>query len=388
MRIDREYLTRTLAELVGINSVNPMFGGGRTNEAEIATYVGGALTGLGMRVALHEPEPQRVSIVGRLPGSGGGRSLLLYAHVDTVGIEGMPDPFSARIQDGRMYGRGTYDMKGGLAACLAAIKALRDSGTELAGDLLLAAVADEEAASIGMADVLEHHTADAAIVTESTELQVCLAHKGFCWIEVETLGRAAHGSRFTEGIDANMRMGRFLGQLDLLEQRLRQSAAHPLVGPPSLHAATLRGGTGPSTYAASCRLEIERRTIPGEGEPDVLREITDIAARLAAADPTFQARVRPLLTRGSFEVSRAAPIVRTVIDAAAGVLGRQPAVIGEPYWMDAALLADAGIDTVVIGPKGAGAHAAEEWVEIESVAQLAEILARAAVGFCGHRSRE
>ena len=385
MRIDRDHLISTLAELVGINSINPVFGAGETDEAEIAARVAGMLEDLGMRVTWHEPQPRRVSVVGRLPGGGGGPSLLLYAHLDTVGVEGMREPFSAHVRDGRMYGRGTYDMKGGLAACLTAAKALVDAGCSLAGDLLIAAVADEEVASLGMDDVLTHHRADAAIVTESTELAVCLAHKGFCWIEVETIGRAAHGSRFTEGIDANMRMGRFLAQLDLLEQRLRRSTPHPLAGPPSLHAATLHGGTGASTYAASCRVEIERRTIPGETEAGVLGEIAEIIDRLAAADPSFRARVRPLLTRGSFEAAPEAPIVRAVIDVASRVLGTPPPVIGEPYWMDAALLAAAGIDTVVIGPRGAGAHAADEWVEIESLVQLAEILAGAAVEFCGQR---
>jgi acetylornithine deacetylase len=385
MRIDDGYLTSQLAALVRINSINPAFGDERTGEAEIADHVAVALKALGMDVTRHEPQPRRVSIVGRLPGNGRGPSLLLYAHLDTVGVEGMPEPFSGHVRDGRLYGRGAYDMKGGLAACLAAVKALGDAGVALAGDLLIVAVADEEVASLGMAHVLAHHTADAAIVTESTELRVCLSHKGFCWMEVETIGRAAHGSRFTEGIDANMRMGRFLAQLDLLEQQLRQSTPHPLVGPPSLHAATLHGGTGASTYAASCRLEIERRTIPGETEAGVLGEITEIVDRLAAGDPTFQARVRPLLTRGSFEVSPAAPVVRAVADVAARVLGAPPPLIGEPYWMDAALLAAAGIDTVVIGPKGAGAHATEEWVEIESLVQLAEILAGAAVEFCGQR---
>lgn len=383
MNIDADYLTLTLADLVRINSINPAFSGGATNEREIADYVTAALERLGMTVSRHEPESGRASVVGRLTGKRGGRALMLYAHLDTVGIEGMADPFSGEVRDGRLYGRGAYDMKGGLAACLAAVRALRDGNVGLAGDLLVAAVADEEVASIGMSEVLRHHRADAAIVTEATELAVCVAHKGFCWIEVETHGRAAHGSRYEEGIDANMRMGRFLAELDRLEQRLRSSPGHPLVGPPSLHAPVIRGGTGTSTYAAQCRLEIERRTIPGETEEQVLAEIRAIAGRLAAADPTFRASVKPLLTRRPFENSAEAPIVRALADAATTVLGSRPPFVGEPYWMDAALLADAGIDTAVIGPAGAGAHAALEWVELDSVAKLALILARAAAAFCG-----
>jgi acetylornithine deacetylase len=243
-------------------------------------------------------------------------------------------------------------------------------------------VADEEVASIGMSEVLNHVRADAAIVTEPTELRICLAHRGFSWIEVETLGMAAHGSRFDLGIDANMRMGRFLARLDRLEQELRARKPHALVGPPSLHAAVLKGGTGTSTYADHCRLEIERRTVPGETEADVLAEIRAITDALAAEDPTFKANVRAMLTRGSFEVDRNAPIVDAVLGAATNVLGTKPEVIGEPYWMDAALLSDVGIDTVVIGAIGAGAHALVEWVDLASVEKLTDILAKATAEFC------
>jgi acetylornithine deacetylase len=381
--VDSNYVTETLAELVRTRSINPAFADGEpSDEREIATRVGAMMRALGMETTEYEPEPGRVSVVGRLRGTGGGRSLLLYGHIDTVGVTAMPEPYSATIRDGKLYGRGSYDMKGGVTACLATVKALRDAGVTLRGDVLIAAVADEEVASIGMADVLRRVRADAAIVTEATELRVCLAHRGFSWIEVETLGVAAHGSRFDLGIDANMRMGRFLARLDLLEQQLRARMPHPLVGPPSLHAAVLRGGTGTSTYADHCRLEIERRTVPGETEEQVLAEIRAITEVLAAEDPTFRATVRPMLTRGSFEVKRDAAIVGAVLTAATNVLGAKPDVIGEPYWMDAALLSDVGIDTVVIGPTGAGAHALEEWVELDSVVKLTEILAAATQEFC------
>jgi acetylornithine deacetylase len=382
MQIDRAYLEQTLAALVRINSVNPKFSDGSTDELAIATHLEGAMRALGMEVTLYESAPRRTSVVGRLRGSEGGRSLMLYGHIDTVGIDEMSAPLSAHIRDGRMYGRGTYDMKGGVAACLAAVKAIVDSGERLAGDIVVVGVADEEVASTGMAEVLRHVRTDAAIVTESTELQLCLAHKGFCWMEVEVEGRAAHGSRFEEGIDANMAMGRFLGRLDTLERDLRKRTPHALVGPPSLHAAVILGGSGTSTYAAHCRLEVERRTIPGESEAGALAEIQSILDALARDDPTFRARVRPLLSRGSFEARAESAIVQTVQAAATSVLGAPPRIIGEPYWMDAALLADAGVETVVIGPSGAGAHAAKEWVDLESVERLAEILARSAIDFC------
>jgi acetylornithine deacetylase len=382
MYIDTDALTATLARMVQIDSINPFFNDGKGDERAIAAFVSEELRRLGLRVETYEPEPGRVSVVGTLPGTGGGRSLMLYGHMDTVGVGGMAEPFSGAVRDGRMYGRGTYDMKGGLAACLAAAKAVVESGARLSGDLLVCGVADEEVASLGMFDVLQHVKPDAAVVTEATELDVCLAHKGFCWIEVETIGRAAHGSRPEEGIDANLRMGRFLGRLEELEQELRRRPAHPLVGPPSLHAGVLRGGTAPSVYAALCRLELERRTIPGETEAGCVAELQAIVDRLATADPTFQARVRPTLTREAFEVDQEAPLVQAVATAAAAVRGERPAFLGHSYWMDAAVLSSAGVETVVIGPSGAGAHADVEWVDLGSVHRLAEILARTAAKVC------
>jgi acetylornithine deacetylase len=383
MNIDTDALTATLARMVQIDSINPFFNDGKGDERAIAAFVSEELRRLGLRVETFEPEPGRVSVVGTLPGTGGGRSLMLYGHMDTVGVQGMAEPFSGAVRDGRMYGRGTYDMKGGLAACLAAAKAVVESGTRLSGDLLVCGVADEEVASLGMFEVVRHVRPDMAIVTEATELDVCVAHKGFCWLEVETVGRAAHGSRFDEGIDANLRMGRFLGRLEELEQELRRRPPHPLVGPPSLHAGVLRGGTAPSVYAALCRLEVERRTIPGETEAGCVAELQAIVDRLAAADPTFQARVRPTLTREAFEVDVDAPLVQAVAAAAAAVRGERPAFLGHSYWMDAAVLSSAGVETVVIGPSGAGAHADVEWVDLGSVHRLAEILARTVVAVCG-----
>jgi acetylornithine deacetylase len=379
--VDRRRLEATLARLVATPSVNPAFSGGTTDESAIAAVVAEELESAGLEVERLDAAPGRTSVVGRRPGRGGGRSLLLYAHLDTVGVEGMTDAFRPVVRDGRMYGRGAYDMKGGLAACLEAARAL--AGREAAGDLLVVAVADEEEASRGMERVLRSVRADAAIVTEPTELTLCLAHKGFCWVEVETHGRAAHGSRFEEGVDANLRMGRLMVQLEALERSLRASPPHPLLGPPSLHAPVLRGGTGTSTYAARCRLEIERRTLPGETEERVVAEIREITDRLAAADPSFRATVRPLLSRPAFELPPDAPIAEVVRRAATAVLGRPPAEVGVAYWMDAALLAAAGIPTAVLGPSGAGAHAAEEWVEVESVARVAEVLVRAGEEWCG-----
>jgi acetylornithine deacetylase len=380
--IDREYLVGTLADLIRINSINPSLVPGAPGEAAIATSIADRLRRLGLDVAILESHPGRPSVIGTLQGTGGGRSLMLNAHLDTVGVDGMPDPLTPIVRDGKMYGRGAYDMKGSLAACLAAVKALVDAKVALRGEVVLAAVADEEYASLGTTEVARHVLVHAAIVTEPTELDLCIAHKGFVWLEVETLGRAAHGSRFFEGIDANMRMGRFLARLDHFEQELRVRPPHPLVGPPSLHAPMLRGGTELSTYAARCVLGIERRTIPGETEAGVLAEIAALVEQAGDADPSFQAGVHSLLARNAFEVSPEAAIVQIVGETTARHRGQVPSLIGKPFWMDSAILADAGVETVIIGPVGGGAHTTEEWVDLGSLADLAAILTKAAAAYC------
>ena len=382
MRIDRKYTLETLARLVQTNSINPTLAPGAPGEKEVARFIAESLRACGLNVETFEPAPGRTSVLGRLSGAGGGRSLMLNAHCDTVDVAGMAEPFSGAIRDGKLYGRGAYDMKGSLAACMAAAKAMKDSGTRLHGDLLVAAVSDEEYGSLGTSDLITHIKVDDAIVTEPTALEVCLAHKGYLWIEVLVAGRAAHGSKFELGIDANMKMGHFLAKLSDLERDLRSRPGHPLVGPPSLHAAMLSGGTGLSTYAASCRLQIERRTVPGETESQAIGEIQAIADKLAAADSSLHASVRAFFVREPFEVAPNARIVEVVDRAAGEVLGREAVHFGDTPWMDAALLSAAGVETVVIGPAGAGAHASEEWVDIESVEQLARILVRAALDYC------
>ncbi len=387
IQIDRDYTLQTLARLVQINSINPTLAPGAPGEREIADFIAGSLRACGLTAEVLEPEPGRTSVLGKLAGSGGGRSLMLNAHCDTVDIPGMAEPFSGAIREGKLYGRGAFDMKGSLAACMAAAKALKDAGTLLRGDVLVAAVADEEYGSLGTSDMVSMIVSsklrvDGAIVTEPTALDVCLAHKGYLWIEVEVTGRAAHGSKFEFGIDANMKMGLFLARLNVLERELRARTPHPLVGPPSLHAAMISGGSGLSTYAARSTVQIERRTVPGETQESATAEIQAIVDALAAEDADFRAQVRPFFVRDPFEVAPSTDIVKAVDRAAAAVRGHAAAHIGDTPWMDSALLQAAGVETVVCGAGGAGAHADVEWVDVESVVQLAEILALAALDYC------
>lgn len=383
LAIDKQYLTQALAEMVQINSSNPSLTPGAPGEAEIGAHIAQQMRALGLKVTVHELGPDRVNVVGIRKGQGGGRSLMLNGHMDTVGVQGMAEPFDAAIRNGKLYGRGSQDMKGSLAAMLAVVKALNDSNILLAGDLLLTAVADEEYASLGTEDIVRHYYADAAIVTEPTNLALCRAHRGFAWYTVETMGRAAHGSRFQEGVDAIMHMGRFLAELDQLEQALRVRPAHELAGPPSLHASLIQGGAELSVYPAHCRLEVERRTVPGESIEEATAELQAIIDKLAAADPTFHATVASFFSRATFEVDADAPIVRALQQAATQRLGSPPPHVGAPFWTDAALLEEAGISTVLMGPTGAGLHSDEEWVDLRSVVALAAILTDTAIAFCG-----
>jgi acetylornithine deacetylase len=380
---DLHYLTQTLIDLVQINSANPGLWADGAGEAEIAKYLGQVMRPLGMEVHLDEVAPQRYNAVGMLKGTGGGRTLMWNGHLDTVGPNGMSQPFKAQVQDGKLYGRGSQDMKGSLAAMLSSLRALQEAEIRLKGDIILAGVADEELASQGTEHLLRHYNADAAIVTEPTELRLCLAHRGFIAYEVETTGRAAHGSRYDEGIDAIIHMGRFLAGLDGLEQWLRQRSPHPLVGPPSLHASIIQGGTEYSTYPAHCRLELERRTCPGETIASATAELQIILDQLADADPKFRATLRSTLSRPPFEVNQDAAIVQSTAKALSRQTGNAARPGGVPFWTDAALLAEAGIPTVLLGPTGHGLHSAEEWVDLQSCLDLAEILASTAIDFCG-----
>jgi len=363
-----------VSALVAIDSVNPDLVPGGAGEAEIAEFVAAWLGEAGLDVEVDEAAPGRPSVVAVARGTGGGASLMLNAHMDTVGVEGMERPFEPVVRDGRLYGRGAYDMKASLAACMLAARRLASEG--LPGDVIVAAVADEEYASIGMQSVLASRRTDHAIVTEPTGLRVCVAHKGFVWAEIETEGRAAHGSRPAEGVDAITRMAPVLGRLAELQAKLDAAPGHELVGPGSVHASLIEGGQELSSYPARCRLSLERRTAPGERADDFARECD------ALVDGVLGAEVRMGLVRPPFAVDPEAEVVQAVSRAAEAVTRRAPEVCGETYWMDAALIQAAGIQTVVFGPGGAGAHAVDEWVDLASVDACSDSLVEAARYLC------
>ena len=381
-KIDQDYLSQTLIDIVRIDSRNPSLTPNSPGEADVGRYVEQALHALGLDVEVTELAPTRVNVVGSLSGSGGGKTLMLNGHLDTVGVDGMAEPFSGDIRYGKLYGRGSYDMKGSVAAMLAVAKALVDAETELKGDLILTFVADEEYASIGTADIAQRYSADAAIVTEPTHFEICIAHRGFIWYDIEVFGHAAHGSLFKEGIDANLRMGRLLAELDKLEQDLRARPPHPLAGPPSMHAAILNGGTEISTYAAHSLLQLERRVAPGETVAQATAELQEIVDRLAAADPTFKVTITPTLVRLPYELGGDSEIVALAEKAGQKHLGTKPIQAAMAGWTDAQMLGAAGIDAILLGPIGDGAHAIEEWVDLDSVFKFAEMLADISAEFC------
>jgi acetylornithine deacetylase len=369
-----------LADLVSIDSVNPDLVRGGAGEKKIAAFIADRLRQAGLQVELDEPRPGRTSVIARLPGAGGGRTLLLNGHIDTVGIEGMRDPHRPRVDGDKLFGRGAYDMKAGVAASMLALEdAVR---LPLRGDVILTAVCDEEFASQGTESVLRRVHADAAVVTEPTGLDIVIAHKGFAWFEVETFGVAAHGSRPDLGRDAILFMGRILSRLDHLNQSLLSGASHALLGTGSLHASLIHGGQELSSYPEKCSLSVERRTRPGETRASTRQEIERILEELSAADPEFNASFKTGLSRNPFELSPDEDLAIILSNAVAVRSKRAPSLIGMTAWTDAALFASAGIPTVIFGPGGGGAHAIEEWANLDDVVACQEILVKTITDFC------
>jgi len=372
-------LTALLADLVSIDSVNPTLVPGGAGEAEIAAAIAAWGRNAGLEAEVLEETPLRPSVLVRARGTGGGRSLLLCGHIDTVNVDGMDAPHTPRIDGDRLYGRGAYDMKAGVAAALIAARDAARRG--LAGDVVVAVVADEEHASIGVQEALRAVRADAAVVTEPTELELAVAHKGFVWSEIEVSGRSAHGSRPHLGVDAIVKTGPVLTALGQLDAELG-ARPHPLLGRPSVHASVIEGGVELSSYPARCVVGLERRTLPGETGPDIERELAELLAGCRALDPELDAEQRTLLVRDPFEIDQEAELVRVVRAAAAGVIGLEPRIGGASYWADAAFIAAAGIPTVLFGPGGEGAHALEEWVSLADTEVVARTLTDVAARFC------
>lgn len=378
-----------LQDLVRIPSVNADLVPGAPNEAAMARYICDLMQSWGLEAINQEMAPGRHNAIGILRGTGGGRTLLFNGHMDTVSVEGMADPYSGEVRDGKLFGRGAIDMKGSLAATLAATHMLVQSGKRLRGDVIFTYVADEEYASIGteavVGDIQQARLPrpDAAINTEATGLKMGIGHKGFTWIDVETIGRAAHGSRADLGVDAIAQMGKVLVEITRLQQDLNSGRPHPLLGTGSVHASLIQGGRELSSYPDHCQLQVERRTVPPESARDIAHEMESILEQLARADPTFQATSRVTFVRNPWQADPQSDIVKALSQSIQNVTAAAAEVMTFTAWLDSALLGDAGIPTVVFGPSGEGAHALVEWVDVTSLGVCAQVYADVIERFCG-----
>ncbi|QDS33025.1 ArgE/DapE family deacylase [Brevibacillus brevis] len=381
--INRDELISLVQDLIRIDSVNPYLDEDGPGEKAIAAFIRERLEVAGLEVHVLPINDTAVNVVGILRGAGGGKSLMLNGHMDTVSAKRMEiPPFEPTLVDNKIYGRGSQDMKGSLGAMIAAVEAIVQAKVPLAGDVILTFVADEEYKSIGTEELVKAYKADAAICCEPSDLAIGVVHRGFAWVKCEVLGKTAHGSRPAEGIDAIVRAGRVLQELERLSDRLAQGAAHPILGAASVHASLIQGGTELSTYPDYCRIDWERRTLPGETEADVANEIEAILQKLRAEDETFQASAELSFLREPFEVGLDEPVYIALQAACKSVMRKTPEVCGFSGWTDAALLQEAGIPTVLFGPVGAGLHAAVEYVEVDSLVDMSAILVETICDFC------
>jgi acetylornithine deacetylase len=357
---------KLLRDLIKIDSVNPSLVPGGAGESDIAQSVEAYMRRNGMDVESEEVAPGRHNVVGVLEGREPGKTLMFCGHLDTVGVEGMDHPFDPVEREGKIYGRGSGDMKGGVAAMLEAARILAANGGWTKGRLIVAGVADEEYASIGAEALVKKWKADGAIVTEPTGLIVAMGHKGFSWVEIVTEGRAAHGSRPLEGRDAILRMGRVLRKLEELNTKLQSGTPHPLLGCPSLHASLVEGGRELSTYPDKCVLKMERRNITGEQSGIALTEVESILESLRSEDPEFSATAKLLFDRLPYTTPPDNSLP-AMLEAAVTSTGHMTSRAGMTYWTDAAVLGQAGIPSLIFGPGGSGYHGLEEYVIADDV---------------------
>jgi acetylornithine deacetylase len=372
---------RLLRDLVAIDSVNPTLVPGAAGEAQVGRAIADEMRGFGLDVEIEDVVPGRPNVVGVLEGRTKGRTLMFCGHTDTVGVTGMDRPFSPVERNGRLYGRGAQDMKGGVAAMIAATRAIAEQGGLASGRIVIAAVVDEEHSSIGAEALVMKWSADAAVVTEPTDLAVAVGHKGFAWVEVEVLGKAAHGSRPRDGQDAILRLGRVLARLETLDATLQARPPHPLLGTGSLHASLISGGNELSSYPDRAELQMERRTLPSEPETTALEEVQAIIDALRRDDPTFRANAKAMFSRPAYELPADHTLPRVLTSALTHV-GGTAHITGASFWTDAAVLGHAGIPSVLFGPGGAGLHSTEEYVNVADVLLCRDSLAELARRFC------
>ena len=372
-------------QLVAFDSVNPGLVPGAVGEGPVARFLADRLSGSGFEVRLvpAPSDPRRVSVVAVRDGDRPGRTVVLNGHLDTVGVDGMAEPFSARIDGMRMLGRGTSDMKGGVAGLVVAAEQLVAAGVR--GRLVLALVADEEDASLGAAGVLEALVdvpMDVCLVAEPTWLNLAVAHRGYAVIKVGLHGRAAHSSQPEQGVDVLAPLGALLVAAGERDRALRRASPHPLLAHGSLLPTVAHGGSAPFTVAARAEALIERRTLPGEDAAAALSEVRDLVGAVTAGTPGLGSTAELVLARDAWQADArgpAAELMDLLADALPAAGAAPPARTGAPYWMESALWQASGVPTVVCGPAGGGLHAVDEWVDLAQLRRFPVAVA-AAVG--------
>ena len=358
--------------MVQINSVNPGLDENGPGEYEIGMYIAERLQEMGVEPIIDELSAGRLNVTGMIKGDGTGRSLMLNAHMDTVGVKGMAEPFSGRIEDGKLYGRGAYDMKGSIAAILGAAKSIQESSIMPKGDLVLSFVADEEYESIGAEALVKKIRTDDAIVAEPTDLRLCTAHRGFGIWKITTKGKTAHGGNHHLGVDANGNMGLLMAELYGWSEQLHNEKVHPLCGAASMHLPLVNGGRSLFVYSHECEIHVERRTLPGENREVIEGELRELMEELERRHAGFKASLELVIWRSPYEIETGKSIVKRVTNSLNKATGIQTEIIGHTWWEDSAIFGDAGIETVVLGPIGGGIHEDVEWVELDSVCKLAK----------------
>jgi acetylornithine deacetylase len=366
-------------QLVAVDSTNPQLVAGGAGDAQVAQIIAARLRAAGLEVSMTEVAPDRPNVVGRLRGRGGGRSLMLCGHTDVVGAE--PPGFTPSVRDGRLYGRGTVDMKGGLAAAVVAVERLAASGSALDGDVLVAGVIDEEWVSAGAERLVAEHGADAAILPEQSDLDVIVEHGGFAWFDVHSRGVESPGIEPEAGVDAIALLAPVLSGLVELDRELAQRPRRRY-GRTSVHPSTIAGGTQFPVYAAACTLGIERCLVAGESVAGAQAEVDALLARARVADPRFDAEVELVVGREPVSLDESGPLVRALDAASEARTGRAPAHVGDMGWADSGILAEAGIPCAIFGPAGDGHHTAHEYVTVASLIACAEIIEATARAFC------
>lgn len=393
--ISEEEIIDFITALVAI----PSYSGLENQEKAAAEYIHKTFLKEGIHSQLIEVKKGRFNVIGALKGTGGGETLLLTGHTDTVPPYDMSDPFTLIEEKGNLYGRGVVDMKGPLACMIFSLIAIKRAELELKGDVIFAGVIDEEEGSLGTIDLIEKGIrADAAIVGEPTDLQICAAHRGLEWFELEFHGKTVHGGKQSEGINAILQASNFIQQCEdeLMPKILEET--HPLIGTSSMNYGTIQGGTQPSTVAGKCVLEIDRRWVPGVRYGEMVKDFEKLIEDLKQKDPKFQCdfqvMAESVMKEGyiheAMEIDLNHRILSIVKEKTESIIAETPEITAFPAWSDGGLLSGySKIPAIVFGPGDLKtAHSKNEHLKKSQVLPGTLIYALTAVDFCSFKGAD